>query len=214
MGDRETFHHALESWLGELRRYTAFCREHTPLPNPARFDSLENQQRELLREILRLRKSEREKPENRVGRETDDSFLGFWRPTVFRTTPVGLLAASEVYSLDTSDTFFLLPEEASPDKNPYRYPDWEAFSWMLQDAIQSWAYFEPLAEKSSSLSLRGKRGMKRVRKKYPIAPTSAYWLLREGTMLGRLAGGGEEHLFEWTGSELILLEDRFGSWIS
>ncbi len=51
-------------------------------------------------------------------------------------------------------------------------------------------------------------------RKYPIPTSCVYWQHIEGTMWGRLAGRGVDHLWKWDGAEPVLLEEALTHWVS
>lgn len=116
---------------------------------------------------------------------------------VFTSNEPGLVAAREILGDDFSGILSLYPTEYAswlkkrPDDN---------FQWH----IHTWSYFSKL----------DKETLAKAQKNHRISSGESYWLEKEGTMHGELAGIGADHLWKWNGKKPILIEGAINQWVS
>jgi hypothetical protein len=117
---------------------------------------------------------------------------------VFTSNMPGLVAAAEILGNDHEGIEYLLEDEyaqwigQSPDAT-YRWH------------VHVWSRFRERVEPEFE---------KKAKQEHPLPPGCTYWQHTEGTMWGKLAGRGGDHLWQWDGTKPELLEEAFTHWVS
>jgi hypothetical protein len=117
---------------------------------------------------------------------------------VFTSNLPGLVAAREILGTNSKRIVYLSEDEFrqwlahSPDA---------AFRWH----VHFWSLF--LDDPRPGFLAEATR-------RHPISPPCVYWQHAEGTMWGKLAGRGVDHLWKWDGKEPSLLEEALTQWVS
>jgi len=115
---------------------------------------------------------------------------------VFTTDISGLVAAQEIAGDDPSELVYLLDEE---------YDEWMAqHDDGFEHHIHLWARF---IDPDHDFLDRAKRD-------FPCPVGWRYWTHSTGTLWGRLAGGGADHLWVWDGRESKLVKHAFNTWVT
>lgn len=117
---------------------------------------------------------------------------------VFTSDVAGLLAAVEIIGDDAPGTVCLLDEEFRRILRDH--PDER-----LCHHVHFWSIFDERLEAEA---------LGQATSDHPISKGFVYWLHREGTMWGPLAGRGVDHLWSWDGTEPELIEEAFATWVS
>lgn len=187
-----------QDWLHGLKRHIEQCRHDTPLPNRDDLSEIEEVQCKIVGGSI-LNWLRRYGSEFLQERQVLAPMLGVSpEPAIIFTSNVpGLVAANVIFQGCPEQYVFLLDDELrgwlkehSDDEYRWHVHFWSAFREMSTELIES------------------------AVKKYPLPTGSSYWLHREGTVWGKLAGRGVDHLWQWDGQTPTLLEEAFMSWIS
>jgi hypothetical protein len=120
-----------------------------------------------------------------------------WR-VIFTSDMPGLVAAQEVFLQPPRNFKFLYDDEfqAWIENNPDPEHAWH---------FHIWSRFTRVAEPDV---------LERALAKFPKVVPDQFRLHCVGELWGRSAGNGQDHLWQWDGKELHMLEECFNSWVT
>ena len=108
----------------------------------------------------------------------------------------GLVAAQEILS-ESDRIAWLRPSEF--DRFARNHPD-DDFKWHVR-------FINEITPAAPGVAAS-------AAEKYPLKRGEAYWIHHEAAVMGPLFARGAEHLLKWDGSNVSVLEECFGQWIS
>lgn len=187
-----------QDWLDGLSRYIEHCRQETPLPNRSDLTESDECQCSIVGSSI-LNWLRRYGPAFLRERQVLAPMLDISPDPaiVFTSNIPGLVAANIVFEGCPEEYVFLSESELQPWLE--EHPD-DEYRWH----VNFWSAFRDMTTEM----------IEAAEKKYPLPSGSSYWLHREGTMWGKLAGRGVDHLWQWDGQTPVLLEEAFMSWVS
>ena len=117
---------------------------------------------------------------------------------VFTSSVPGLVAAQEIIGLDDEGIVYLGDDEFEAWSKDHADDE---YRWH----VHVWSHF------TESLPSRLRQ---EAQESFPLPEGHVYWLHAEGTMWGKLAGRGGDHLWQWDGEKPTLLEEALRTWVS
>lgn len=125
----------------------------------------------------------------------------------FKTAePWRVIFTSDMPGMVAAETVFVRP----PRGYDYLFDD-EYQEWIEKNPDPEFAWHFHVWSRISGVLERDE--LKRAQAKFPAVPPDQFRLHRVGEMWGRLAGNGQDHLWQWDGNEPTLLEARFSGWV-
>ena len=167
-------------WFPRLKELERKCREQTPLPDVADFTPEERAQYAVYQQKIRA---------------AEIIFRGPNCVTFFSSTPVGLVAAKELWPGEREPAVFLTPDEASQWRAIYEH-DENKFWWFMS---YSWIIEKiPFPVDAEDLEVAE-----------PVPPNAQWWAVTKGLIWGPLAGGIKTEHWVFDGEKARFV--RFGN---
>ena len=188
-----------ENWFGALQEYISGCREALPLAARENLPASEEAHCQIVGGSF-LRWLQDTGPQFLSERRVLSKMMKVSPDPdiVFTSNMPGLVAAAEILGDDHDGTAFLLEDEYS--HWVAQSPD-DEFRWH----VHVWSYFRESVEPEFE---------RKAKTTHPLSEGSVYWQHTEGTMWGRLAGRGVDHLWQWDGNQPELLGEAFTHWVT
>lgn len=184
-------------WFNALRAHSAAARKRDPLPKAAKFTEIEFACYRLQGGTL-LAWLEHFAPKLLQEREMFSHLDGTEREPyiVVLSDTTGLAAATEIVGKAKQIVFLKSAEfDAFTDNEPD-----EKHKWHIQFV--------------NEIALASKEDAARAKKKYRLKRGEEFWIHHEESVMGALFIRGAKHLLKWDGSNLSVVEEGFGVWIS
>jgi hypothetical protein len=182
-------------WFNELKEHIRRCREALPIPARETLSPREEWECRITGSSF-LQWLERFGPHMLQERKVLRKLMGISPDPfiVFTSNMPGLVAANEILDGQQEQIAFLLQSEFSGQESPdYLYH------------VHVWSSFLDAPEPEF---------LAQARERFPEVSEAALRQHREGTMWGRNAGKGGDHLWDWSLEEPRLIEEAFTSWVA
>jgi len=186
-----------EEWFDGLIRFIGECRSGKPIADRTDLNMKQEMQCRIIGGSL-IAWLEEHGPHLLQERAFLANLRGWERDPfiVFTSYEAGIVAANEILEENSGRFAVLYPQEFSVwlETNPDADYLWHVHVW----------------------SLFGELDTTTLRKaaQYALSEGESYMLHKEGTRCGPLFGRGGDHLWKWTGTEAILLQECINQWIS